>query len=94
MTTRVLELLRRYGDSSTGFQTLEPGFSYAFLHEVITSVTAFDAVLTIAQAVSWNLPRMHGVALTIDSVALGIGVAAPLAATAFLWTVTRGEVAS
>lgn len=40
---RVLELLRRHGDGPTGFQALEPGFSYWFDTEV-------DAVIAYADA--------------------------------------------
>ena len=70
---------------TAGFFALVRRFRRPLALALAGAVTA-DAVLTLAQAVRFNAPRVHG---PLDAALVAAAVAAPTIATLLLWQAIR-----
>jgi phosphatidylglycerol lysyltransferase len=56
------------------------------LATLLASLATLDAILTLVQALTFNVPRAHG---PLSWLAIAAGVCAPIVASAFLWRARR-----
>jgi len=61
-----------------------------WLADIVATVVTLDAVVTLVQVVTFDLPRDHGV---LDHVAFAIAVAAPTIAAVLLWNARAHRIA-